>query len=52
MENINERLKKMFDVSPVKDKEKLKNQQDYYKRLEESGIAKKQSYNLKSISSI
>ena len=52
MEKINERLLKILNEDPIKDSLKLKAQQDYYRRLEIKGIIKKQSYNLKSISSV
>jgi len=52
MEDISKRLKRLANINLVKNEKKLRIQQDYYKRLEEKGIAKKQSYNLKAISSI
>ena len=52
METTSERLESMLTSKPVKDQEKLGRQQDYYKRLSNSGVAQKQTYSLKPISSI
>lgn len=45
-------LMEVIKNTPVIDREKLKKQQAYYKRLMQNGTAQKQTYNLKSVSSI
>ncbi len=52
MKNPSAKLSKLLKEPKVKDAEKLKKQQDYYRRLSETGTAKKQTYNLKPISAI
>lgn len=52
MANIDERLQDALSSKPIKNKEKLKKQQEYYRRLSKSGVAKKQTYNLKPLSAI
>jgi len=52
MNNTSEKLTKVLSNKPVNNIEKLKKQQDYYKRLVETGTAKKQTYTLKPISAI
>lgn len=54
MQDIEERISKAIDKEKQKPKntDKLKHQQDYYKRLSKSGIAQKQAYNVKAISAI
>jgi len=52
MENTSDKLKKVLDSVPVRDKKKLELQQKYYKRLSYDGIAKKQTYNLKPMSAV
>lgn len=52
MNTTTSNLKNILDNQPVKNYKKLKKQQEYYKRLTEMGIAKKQTYNLKPLSAI
>lgn len=52
MKNTTEKVKKMLSSAQMHNAEKLKKQQDYYKRLTSNGVAKKQSYNVKPISAI
>ncbi len=52
MNTTSETLKKILETAPINDQEKLKKQQDYYKRLVQNGTAQKQTYNLKSVSAI
>ena len=52
MNTTTSQLKDILYNKPVRDHKKLKKQQEYYKRLTEMGIAKKQTYNLKPISAI
>lgn len=52
MNNTAKKLTKVLTNKPVNNIEKLKRQQEYYKRLVETGTAKKQTYNLKPISAI
>ncbi|MDM8559282.1 hypothetical protein [Candidatus Parabeggiatoa sp. HSG14] len=52
MNTITNKLEKTLVNTPVSDKEKLKKQQEYYKRLTKNGVAKKQMYSLKPISAI
>ena len=47
MNNTAKKLTKVLTDKPVNNIEKLKRQQEYYKRLVETGTAKKQTYNLK-----
>lgn len=47
-----EKLSKVLAGEHVSDKQKLKKQQEYYQRLVKTGTAKKQTYNLKSVSAI
>ena len=51
MSSIDEKIISLKD-KPLKDKNKLSRQQEYYERLSKSGIAKKQIYSLKSVSAI
>ncbi|MCU7906912.1 MAG: hypothetical protein KZQ76_13930 [Candidatus Thiodiazotropha sp. (ex Epidulcina cf. delphinae)] len=46
------KLEEALADNQLKNKEKLRNQQAYYQRLSKSGVAKKQTYNLKSLSVI
>ena len=50
MTGIDKTVKDVVKKRVSHDPEKLKSQQEYYKRLLDKGIAKKQSYNLKPIS--
>ena len=52
MVQISEELKKALSTNLVVDKKKLQRQQDYYQRLSKSGVAKKQTYRLKPLSTI
>lgn len=52
MNNTSEKLAKVLINKPINNIEKLKKQQEYYKRLVETGTAKKQTYSLKPISAI
>ncbi|MCK5717464.1 MAG: hypothetical protein KAH77_08245 [Thiomargarita sp.] len=52
MKTTTSQVKNVLDKKPVKNAEKLKKQQEYYKRLTQTGIAKKQTYQLKPISAI
>lgn len=52
MKSTSNDLEKMLVHRLINDAEKLKKQQEYYKRLIKSGTAKKQTYNLKPISAI
>jgi predicted ATP-grasp superfamily ATP-dependent carboligase len=52
MANIGEKLQGVISSKPIKNKEKLEKQQKYYRRLSKSGVAKKQTYNLKPLSAI
>jgi predicted ATP-grasp superfamily ATP-dependent carboligase len=52
MNTTTSKLKNILDSQPVKNADKLKKQQEYYKKLTETGIAKKQTYKLKPISAI
>jgi len=52
MNTTSEALKKILETATINDMEKLKKQQDYYKRLTQNGTAKKQTYNLKPVSAI
>ena len=52
MNSVTERLEKLAKEKPVRDPAKLAKQQEYYERLKQSGIAKKQPYNIKPISAI
>lgn len=52
MSNTSEKLEKMLGSNLVKDNEKLKKQQEYYRKLSNKGLTQKQTYNLKPISSI
>jgi hypothetical protein len=52
MENTSERLEMALSSRPVKNPEKLRRQQSYYKRLSNNGVAKKETYNLKPLASI
>lgn len=52
MNNPSTEISKLLKEPQVKDPEKLKKQQDYYRRLSETGTAKKQTYNLRPISTI
>jgi len=52
MNSTSEKLKNVLENKPVKNQEKLEKQQNYYKKLSNNGIAKKQTYKLKSLSSI
>ena len=52
MTDITQQLKKTINTNPIKDKKRLKHQQEYYHRLKKEGIAQKQAYSLKSISAI
>ena len=45
---LNETLSKVV----VKDKKKLKKQQEYYQKLSKKGVARKQTYSLKPLSAI
>ncbi len=47
-----EKLSELLAKQNVSDKNKLQKQQEYYQRLIKSGTAKKQTYNLKSVSAI
>lgn len=52
MTKIDKTVKDVVKKQVAHDPEKLKSQQEYYKRLIDKGIAKKQSYNLKPISAL
>lgn len=52
MDTIDNRVKRAVSNTPARDPEKLKRQQAYYNRLEQAGLIEKQTYNLKSSSSI
>jgi len=52
MKNTSKKLEKVLYSNNIKNKDKLEKQQAYYKRLTKKGIAKKETYNLKSLSSI
>jgi|SaaInlStandDraft_3_1057020.scaffolds.fasta_scaffold74673_2 hypothetical protein len=52
MKAISNDLEKILANKPVNNAEKLQKQQEYYKRLIETGTAKKQTYSLRSISAI
>ncbi len=52
MISTHSKLDKLLKSYPIQDPQKLKKQQDYYRRLSEAGIARKQTYNLKPISVI
>lgn len=47
-----DRIGAVLKSMPVKDADKLKKQQSYYKSLSKKGIAQKETYNLKPISCI
>lgn len=44
---ISEKVKKLAEGHPVRDKVKLAKQLEYYKKLSDKGLIKKQSYNIK-----
>lgn len=46
------KLEELIANKPIKNVQKLKQQQNYYHRLHKKGIAQKETYNLKPISSI
>lgn len=52
MTKIAEEVEKVVKDREVHNLEKLKSQQEYYKRLSDKGIVKKQSYDLKPISAL
>ncbi len=52
MGNTSKKLEGLLASSPVKNEKKLKQQQEYYKRLTKNGTAQKQTYNLKPVSAI
>ncbi len=52
MAQVRKKLEKILVAKPVKDRNKLQAQQEYYQRLKNSGIAKKQTYSLKPLSAI
>ena len=52
MDNTTGKLKYTLNNKNIKNKEKLERQQEYYRRLTKEGVAQKQTYNLKPISSI
>ena len=53
MNNVTtDKLPELLAKQHVSDKKKLQKQQEYYQRLIKSGTAKKQTYNLKSVSAI
>ncbi len=49
---IGKKLRETLSKSVVKDQEKLKKQQEYYKELSSKGVAQKQTYSLKPLSAI
>ncbi|GJL67281.1 MAG: hypothetical protein NPIRA05_22520 [Nitrospirales bacterium] len=54
MPSVEENLVKTLQTKDlkIKNQAKLSKQQEYYKRLTESGVAHKQSYSLKPVSSL
>lgn len=52
MKTASGKLEKTIANNSLKNKEKFRKQQEYYQRLSKSGVAKKQTYNLKPLSAI
>ncbi len=52
MSSVVKGVKEVVVKNRANNPEKLKSQQDYYKRLNDEGIAKKNNYNLKPVSAI
>ncbi|MEW7987866.1 MAG: hypothetical protein AB2799_18935 [Candidatus Thiodiazotropha sp.] len=52
MVTVSEKVDKAISRNKLKDKDKLKKQQEYYQRLVRSGVAKKQAYDIKPFSVI
>lgn len=46
MVDVSEKVSKALSRNKLKDKDKLKKQQEYYQRLVKSGVAKKQTYDI------
>jgi hypothetical protein len=49
---ISEKVKKLAEVHPVRDKAKLAKQLEYYKKLSDKGLIKKQTYNIKGLAAL
>jgi hypothetical protein len=49
---ISTKVKKLMEGHPARDKEKLAKQLEYYRKLSEKGLIKKQTYNIKGLASI
>ena len=49
---ISEKVKKLAEGHPVRDKVKLVKQLEYYKKLSDKGLIKKQSYNIKGLAAL
>ena len=49
---IGKKLSETLSKVVIKDQEKLKKQREYYQKLSNNGVARKQTYSLKPLSAI